>query len=375
MNAVTSQAETSALPVTMGFGDLASFEFLQRSAKAFANSTMVPAAYQARVQKGYGERARWEENPAALSNCMIALDMAQRMNANPLMIMQNLYPIEGKPSWSSQFIIAAINNCGRFSPLRFDLEWLDEMDATYSTFEWINNQKVEKKHPIRIKNARCVAWALEKATGQRVESAPVTMEMAVNEGWYSKNGSKWRSMPDLMLRYRSAAFFGRIYAPELLMGLPTAEEVQDVFVQEPDGTLVHAGAQAVPKSMGAAEVVLPDYDQTKFDHNVGKWAKSVVEGQKTIDDVLAWLKSKATVTPAQEKQLRAEVAKLQKPASTTATDAPQVDADKLAADMQTCTDLDKLYELAGLIEAITDEAAALRLNEIFAAKQAELEQA
>lgn len=375
MNAVTSQAETSALPVTMGFGDLASFEFLQRSAKAFANSTMVPAAYQARVQKGYGERARWEENPAALSNCMIALDMAQRMNANPLMIMQNLYPIEGKPSWSSQFIIAAINNCGRFSPLRFDLEWLDEMDATYSTFEWINNQKVEKKQKIRVKNARCVAWALEKATGQRVESAPVTMEMAVNEGWYGKNGSKWRSMPDLMLRYRSAAFFGRIYAPELLMGLPTAEEVQDVFVQEPDGTLVHAGAQAVPKSMGAAEVVLPDYDQTKFDNNVSTWAKSVVDGQKTIDDVLAWLKSKATVTPAQEKQLRAEVAKLQQPASTTATDAPQVDADKLAADMQACNDLDKLYELAGLIEAITDEAAALRLNEIFTAKQAELEQA
>lgn len=250
MNAVTTQADThAALPVTMGFGDLASFEFLQRSAMAFASSSMVPSAYQSMMTKGYGERATVEPNPAAVPNCMIALDMAQRMNANPLMIMQNLHIIEGRPSWSSQFIIAAINNCGKFSPLRFDLEWLDEMDATYSTYEWVNRQKVEKKHTVRIKNARCVAWAIEKATGERLESAPVTMEMAVNEGWYGKNGSKWRSMPDLMLRYRSAAFFGRIYAPELLMGLPTAEEVQDVFVQEPDGTLVHAGAQAVPKSI------------------------------------------------------------------------------------------------------------------------------
>lgn len=376
MNAVTTQADTpAALPVTMGFGDLASFEFLQRSAKAFANSTMVPAAYQAMVTKGYGERASVEPNPAAISNCMIALDMAQRMNANPIMIMQNLHIIEGRPSWSSQFIIAAINNCGKFSPLRFDLEWLDEIDATYSTYEGVNRQKVEKKHAVQIRNARCVAWAVEKSTGERLESAPVTMEMAVNEGWYGKNGSKWRSMPDLMLRYRSAAFFGRIYAPELLMGLPTAEEVQDVFVQGEDGVVTHVGAQSVPKSMGQAEVVLPEYDQAKFDLSVGKWAASVAEGSKSIEEVLAWLMSKATVTPAQVQKLRDEVAKLQQSRQQTTAEAPQIDPEKLAADMQACTDLDKLYELASLMEAVTDEAVAMRLNEIFAAKQAELEQA
>ena len=169
MNAVTTQAETSALPVTMGFGDLASFEFLQRSAKAFASSTMVPAAYQALVQKGYGENTTWEDNPAAIPNCMIALDMSQRLRANPLMVMQNLHIIEGRPSWSSQFIIAAINSCGRFSPLRFELKWLAEIDATYSTFEWVtggNGRRVkqEKKHEVRIKDARCVAWTIERGT-------------------------------------------------------------------------------------------------------------------------------------------------------------------------------------------------------------------
>jgi hypothetical protein len=379
MNAVTTQAETSALPVTMGFGDLASFEFLQRSAKAFANSTMVPVAYQARIQKGYGERARWEENPAALSNCMIALDMAQRMNANPLMIMQNLYPIEGKPSWSSQFIIAAINNCGRFSPLRFDLEWLDEIDATYSTFEWINNQKVEKKQKIRVKNARCVAWALEKATGQRVESAPVTMEMAVNEGWYGKNGSKWRSMPDLMLRYRSAAFFGRIYAPELLMGLPTAEEVQDVFVQDPAGNVIHAGTQAVPKSMGEAEMVPTTFDQARFDAGMNAWAKAIADGVKTRDETLGWLNAIAPLTTAQIEQLDAAVKEMAPASLKTGEDpndgAPVVVPAKLEADIKACTDIDRLYELGSLIEAIADDAEHDRLTAIFDAKLAELEQA
>lgn len=378
MNAVTTQADTqAALPVTMGFGDLASFEFLQRSAKAFASSSMVPTAYQAMTTKGYGERATVEPNPAAISNCMIALDMAQRMNANPLMIMQNLYVIEGRPSWSSQFIIAAINNCGKFSPLRFDLEWLDEMDATFSTFEWVNKQKVEKKHSIRIKNARCIAWAIEKATGERLESAPVTMEMAVNEGWYGKNGSKWRSMPDLMLRYRTAAFFGRIYAPELLMGLPTAEEMQDVFVQDVDGNVTHAGQQPVPKSMGTAEVVLPEYDQAKFDKGVPIWAKAIVDGIKTLDDTLVWLGAKATVSKTQVDQLKAAIQKLSPvdaPFKEVSPDAPQVDPARLEADMKACTDLDKLYELAGLMDAITDETQRKDVESVFEIRIKELEQ-
>lgn len=382
MNAVTTQAEThAALPVTMGFSDLASFEFLQRSAKAFANSTMVPAAYQSKVQKGYGENIRWEDNPAALSNCMIALDMAQRMNANPLMIMQNLYPIEGKPSWSSQFIIAAINNCGKFSPLRFDLEWLDEMDATYSTFEWSSQErkKVEKKHKIRIKNARCVAWALEKATGERLESAPVTMEMAVNEGWYGKNGSKWRSMPDLMLRYRSAAFFGRIYAPELLMGLPTAEETQDVFEQGEDGTLTHVGSKSVPKSMGQVDEVVTTYDQAKFDKGVGNWAKAIADGMKTREETMAWLNATAPLSQEQIAQLDAAIQNLTpatvKTDGSEDSDAPNVDPAKLESDIKACTDIEKLYELGNLIEAVADDVVHNQLTALFDAKLAELEQA
>ncbi|WP_252151905.1 hypothetical protein [Acinetobacter sp. ANC 4177] len=54
--------------------------------------------------------------------------------------------------------------------------------------------------------------------------------MAVKEGWYQKNGSKWQSMPEQMLRYRAASFFGRIYAPDLLMGLRTQEEELDSMI-------------------------------------------------------------------------------------------------------------------------------------------------
>lgn len=375
------------LPVTMGFGDLASFEFLQRTAKAFACSTMVPTAYQSMVTKGYGQNQTVEPNPAAMSNCMIALDMAQRMNANPLQVMQNLNIIEGKPSWSSQFIIAAINASGKFSPLRFDLEWLGEMDATYSTFEWENRQKVEKKHKVRITNARCVAWAIEKATGERLESAPVTIEMAVNEGWYGKNGSKWRSMPDLMLRYRSAAFFGRIYAPELLMGLPTTEEVQDVFVQDADGNVVHAGRQAVPKSAGTINTTgdvrqEPDsYPAADFDKGLPGWAKVVANGRKSMADLVATLESKASLTDEQKQRLQAAVAALapqdavvKEPTPKDDSNKPPFDIDPEALEkrLKEAADLDTLYDAANLIEAApTDRRESL--NNAFNARLAELE--
>lgn len=383
MTTSTALAQSSAaqLPaVTMGFGDLASFEFLQRTAKAFSNSTMVPTSYQAMVTKGYGDRATVEPNPAALSNCMIALDMSQRMNANPLMIMQNLHIIEGRPSWSSQFIIAAINNCGKFSPLRFDLQWLDEIDATYSTFDWEDRKKVEKKHKVRIKNARCVAWAIEKATGERLESAPVTMEMAVNEGWFGKNGSKWKSMPDLMMRYRSAAFFGRIYAPELLMGLPTAEEMHDVFSVEADGTVTEGVRQAVPRTTGNIDPTtgevrateLQPYTDDQFTKNLPAWRAAIAAGKATADAVIAKAGTKGTLTQEQVDAIRAPIE--QPVTDVLPKEAPPAEQD-IGLRLRDAPDLDALYAAAGQIDEVADPEQRAALTAIFEQRQFALEAA
>ena len=387
MNAVT-KTEGAALAVTMGFNDLASFEFMQRTAKMFSASTMVPTAYQAMVTKGYGDRAQIEPNPAAISNCMIALDMSQRMNANPLMIMQNLHIIEGRPSWSSQFIIAAINNCGKFSPLRFDLQWLDEIDATYSTFEWEDRKKVEKKHKVRIKNARCVAWAIEKATGERLESAPVTMEMAVNEGWFGKNGSKWKSMPDLMMRYRSAAFFGRIYAPELLMGLPTAEEMHDVFSVDADGTVTEGGRQSVPRTTGNIDPAtgevratgLQPYTDDQFTKNLPSWRAAIAAGKATADAVIAKASTKGTLTQGQMEAIRApieqpvtDVQPKDEAIAPLAKATSAITAQDLERRMREAQDIDSLYVAADLIGEVNDPQERTDLSAFFEERKFALE--
>ncbi|MCZ4315137.1 hypothetical protein O4H66_17155 [Comamonadaceae bacterium G21597-S1] len=265
-NALATVSDSSN--AVMGFGNANSFELMQRAAKLLANSTLVPAQYRQFNEKKRGSEIDLIENPSAIANCVVALNMAQRMKADPLMVMQNLYVVEGRPSWSSQWIIAAINGCGRFSPLRFELTDLGAKEVEYTVVEWVDRQRVNKKLKTTIRNWQCVAWAIELATGDRVDSPKVSMEMAVKEGWYGKNGSKWQTMEEVMLRYRTASFFGKLYAPELLMGMQSVEEVQDILTMQPDGSVYVPGKPEV--SMPQAKPATGHDSVTTVDQSTGE---------------------------------------------------------------------------------------------------------
>lgn len=223
----------------MSFLTSGGFDQLLRVANMLCSSSLVPVAYRKNKEiKEFGQVTGWEDNPAALANCAVALNMAHRMNADPLLIMQNLHIIEGRPSWSSPFIIAAINSCGRYTSLDYELSEPGEpVVIEYTAVEWVKRQKNEVKKTVTVRHQTCKAFTTEKATGKRLESPLISIQMAIDEGWLTKKGSKWQTMPELMLRYRCASFFGRLYAPELLMGLPSAEEAEDIqATQQPDGT-------------------------------------------------------------------------------------------------------------------------------------------
>lgn len=272
--------------VQAGFFDLASFELMQRVAKAFSTSDLVPKQYVGN-----------------LPNCMIALDMAQRIGANPLMVMQNLYIVHGTPGWSSKFLIATINACGRYSSLRY--EWRGE----------------EGKD-----NYGCRAWAIEKATNQRLDGIWVDWKMVNAEGWSKKNGSKWLTMPDQMFIYRAAAFWQRAYAPELGMGLSTAEELGDVIDVDASGA-VNVSQRPIPASSGQVDPdtgeilpatnALPPMSDDEFTKGLAGWSNLVANGKKTPEALVAMLASKHTLTAEQLGAVRglrkAEPAEAKKP--------------------------------------------------------------
>lgn len=142
---------------------------------------------------------KYKNNPA---NCMVAIELADRLNTGVLMIMQNLNVIKGNPSFGSKFLIGLINNSDEFGRLKFEYQ----------------NEGQEKK---------CRAFTELKETGDILYGQWVSMKMAQAEGWSTRSGSKWKTMPDMMLMYRSAAFWTRQHAPELTLGL-TTDEVSDI---------------------------------------------------------------------------------------------------------------------------------------------------
>lgn len=207
------------------------FELTQRKAKAYASSDLVPATYHGNV-----------------ANCVIAMELALRLKMQPLMIMQNLHIIHGRPSWSSSFIIACVNACGRFTPLRFEYKGEGQ-------------------------NRSCFAYATDKESNQECRSIKVDLKMAREEGWLTKKGSKWITMPDLMLQWRAASFFGRAYAPDFLMGIYSEDENDEIKRQEKDVTsapqketsTTNAYAALVDKETSEVKNQMPDVDDIKED--------------------------------------------------------------------------------------------------------------
>ena len=204
------------LGVTAGFQSAEGFALLQRMATMFCGSTLVPQQFQGKENFG---------------NCVIALNMAQRLGADPLMVMQNLYVVYGTPSWSSKFMIAMFNQCGRYESIHYEETGEKGTDT----------QGV-------------IAWAKEKSTGEILKGPEVTIKIAKEEGWYAKNGSKWKTMPDQMLRYRAAAWFIRTTAPELSMGLQTVDEVTDTIDVTPRNA-VEKPVEEIRRNANAEELV------------------------------------------------------------------------------------------------------------------------
>ena len=161
---------------------------LVKMSNMYARSKIVPETYQG--------------NP---DNCFVACELANRMGVSPMIVMQNLAIVKGKPSWLGQACIALINGTRLFKPLKFVFV------GEKGTDEW-----------------GCYVQTTRLSDNEVLTGTVVDIAMAKAEGWMNKTGSKWATMPEQMLQYRAAAFFARIHCPHALMGLQTAEEVQDV---------------------------------------------------------------------------------------------------------------------------------------------------
>ncbi|RLA78192.1 MAG: hypothetical protein DRG78_15680 [Epsilonproteobacteria bacterium] len=157
-------------------------------ATAIATSALIPNTYRGKI-----------------ADVMIAMELSEQMGMSLFTVTQNLDIIHGKTGWKSTFIIATINSCGRYSS-KLQFEWKGKLGEA----QW-----------------GCRAYVVQKDKSKLFGSW-IDIHMATQEGWVDKKGSKWVTMPEQMLQYRAASFFGRLYVPDLLVGLQTIDEMIDV---------------------------------------------------------------------------------------------------------------------------------------------------
>lgn len=188
MDEVMIQQGKQDIAVETAFSSRGNFQEIYDIGKMFSTSSLIPANYQGKPM-----------------DCTIAVEMANRMGVSPMMVMQNLYVVKGVPSWSGQACMSLIKASGEYKDVHH--VYFGEKN----TDSW-----------------GCKVIATVKKTGEEVEGPEVTIKIAKDEGWYSKPGSKWKTMPELMLAYRAAAFFARVKIPEALMGCRVEGEVEDM---------------------------------------------------------------------------------------------------------------------------------------------------
>ena len=184
------------------FSTSGAFALGQRKARALAESTMVPEQYRGNIP-----------------NCLIALELSSRIGASVFAVMQNIDIIHNRPGWRATFLIATVNASGRFTPLRF--RWEGEKGTS---------------------SYGCRAVARDRESGEDLIGTVITWAMVQAEGWADKKGSKWKTMPEQMFCYRAAAFWSRLYAPELSLGMHTADEQSDI------GPVIIESQRTVPQS-------------------------------------------------------------------------------------------------------------------------------
>lgn len=251
------------------FAGAGSFALAQRMANLLAASTVVPKEYQGNV-----------------GNCLIAIEIAGRIGMPALMVMQNMVPVYGKPSWTSKFLIGVVNASPEWTPIRW---------------RWVGKREDGDSWGVR-------AVATDKRTGEECIGPLVDIAMAKAEGWYDRRGkvsgeaaSKWPTMPELMLMYRSAAFWSRLYIPEKTLGL-TTEEVEDIGGTVRPGSIdvTSSAAAVMPPSKTLAEVTARSREQRGHVPTASETGPTVVVAAAKVDPPVKAEPPRSTAQPKPE---------------------------------------------------------------------------
>jgi hypothetical protein len=315
MNAPLQTAESSALAtVSRPQFDLSpqTFEQALTFSGYLADSDLVPKDFKGKP-----------------GNCLIAMQWGSELGLKPLQALQNLAIINGRPSLWGDAVIALVRGsalCG----------WVLETDDGFT--------------------ATCKV----KRRGEPEQLRTFSMDDAKAAGLMGKAGP-WTQYPKRMRQMRARAFALRDVFPDVLRGLPVAEEVMDTPTEK------HMGPVEVVSAGGAAAAKA--YPQDQFDKNLPQWTQVLASGRKTHDEMVEFIETKGMPLTEQQKTALRE---LPAPKGQATDAAPKVSYAHVADRLHAAKDLEQLADAASLIAAVADPQQRAELSALYERRSADL---
>ena len=195
------------------YWDPAAFAHGQRVAAMFASSPLLPAHLQGK-----------ENIPAVMS----VLAIARRTNEDPLTMLLALYVVNGRPGWSASYMIARAKRAG----IRIDWKIERRPGALkYQREVWVGPKGQRSRKTVDATMPDLTVTAIGRDSG---DPAPVEYTVdsaqAIAAGW--AENEQYTHSAELMLRYRAATHLIRLYWPDVMLGLPTEDEIRTIPAED-----------------------------------------------------------------------------------------------------------------------------------------------
>lgn len=233
----------------------------------------------------------FRNNPA---DCMAVTMQAVQWGMLPLSVMQKTHVINGVMGYEAQLVSAVINSSGLITE-RFRFEWFGPWENIVGKFTVKQGDKGEYRVP---------GWKLADETGCGVrvwatiagESEARVLDLLLAQA-RTRNSGLWADDPKQQLAYLAQKKWARLHAPDVIMGVYTPDELEEIpraevelnpVQQEKPAASAAAALSAAKKTKPAAPVNFDDeLEQVALPPEAQKLL-SLLEDCQNIDDLNGW---------------------------------------------------------------------------------------
>lgn len=226
---MTDQAQGRALAPTEGqrmrvyvedaipIFDTDSFEHMQRIATMMARAPLVPQALKGNSPE------------EAIANCFLVTNQARNWQMEPFAVAQCCSVVSGKLMYEGKLVAAVIR-----AKLGLDLHYWTTGEKGKDDFRvYASDQPFDQALVDQLAPGKTIL-------GKRIVDGSV--------GEWKTTNEKWKSQPDIQLRYRAARVWCRVFEPAVMLGVYTDDEL-DAGWERRDAR--RDGGQPGPKALSS----------------------------------------------------------------------------------------------------------------------------